>query len=132
MQSSTEPGEFSVLAACPSLAPDRITIDAVGPKPVDVAVVADPVIRLGGGGSRPVVTAEIRDRFGTTVPTAENAVTFKIAGRATFENGSKAITIQAEKGKAVAHITTGEKRGEVQISAHADGLVPAKVRIIVQ
>jgi len=130
VQTTTQPGDFSVIATSPGLVSGKISLTSVAPKPVSIVLDAKPTKLLMTSGEA-VVTAEIHDRFGGIVNTATNSVSFKLDGAATFEDDGKDVTVQAVSGKAVIKIKALEKAGKPTITAFSEGLVPGRIQIAV-
>gem|GEM_PF-4107504 len=128
VQTTTQPGDFSVVATSPGLVSGKISLTSVAPKPVSIVLDAKP-IKLSMDSGEAVVTAEIRDRFGGIVNTATNSVSFKLDGAATFENGLKEMIVQAVSGKAVVNIKALDKEGKATIIAFSEALIPGRVQI---
>ena len=76
VQSTAQAGEFTVTATSPGLVSGKIVITSVPPEPVRVVIDARPLeLSLRKTSA---ITAEIQDKFGTVVASAENTVTFQI------------------------------------------------------
>ena len=118
-----------MIATSPALSPGRITIDAAAPTPVGLAIIAEPVIRPSDVDRPMTITAEIRDRFGVAIPTAQNVVTFRVDGPATFQNGRTMTTVQPKGGTASTTINLDGKSGIIRITTDAEGLVPGRAQI---
>lgn len=85
------------------------------------------------------VTARITDRSGNLVPDANNQVIFSLKGAATIagtDNGYQADTVSLKspvrncwKGLALAIIQSGEKKGNITLTAKSPGLKPASISL---
>ena len=131
IQSTQTAGEFTVRATSPGLISDRIKIKSIAPEPVKIVVFAKPY-RLSKLDQTSTITAEIQDKFGSIILTAENKVTFKLNGPALFENDTDTFTTNAINGKAVVKIKPAERGGSVIITALSAGLRSGKVDVIVK
>ena len=85
------------------------------------------------------VTARITDRSGNLVPDANNQVIFSLKGAATIagtDNGYQADTVSLKspvrncwKGLALAIIQSGEKKGNITLTAKSPGLKPVSISL---
>lgn len=85
------------------------------------------------------VTARITDRNGNPVPDANNQVIFSLKGAATIagtDNGYQADTVSLKspvrncwKGLALAIIQSGEKKGNITLTAKSPGLKPVSISL---
>ena len=129
IQSTDETGQFTLRAESDGLKSDEIKIETVSPTPVSIAVFAKPYsISLNQGTS--IITAEIRDRFGSIVSTSEENLIFTLNGPATFENGKNVIETDVTEGKAELKIKLTDQPGEVSITVISRGLIPGKVELL--
>ena len=126
IQSTTSAGEIVLRAESDGLVADSIIIKSVVPEAHSIAVFVKPhaISKANGTGT---VTAEIRDKFGSIIPSAEREVTFKLEGAGLFENGKNLFKTVTVKGKAVVKIQSRIHVGRVVVTASSEGFIPGKV-----
>jgi len=130
VQSTTKPGNFTVVAESSGLRSGRITIASTAPTSVGLHVIAErPTIR-NNGTQQTMITARAVDRYGVMVPSASNRVTFELYGPGSFGNGHVAHAIDADRGKATVALRSTGRAGAVCVTARSSGLRPDRVRIV--
>ena len=92
------------------------------------------------GNDLAFITATVVDKYGITVPDADNLIQFSIKGNASIvatDNGLqtsmesfKATKHKAFNGLCLAVIQAGEKAGSITVTATAKGLAVANVSIV--
>ena len=108
-------------------------------KPAKIQLSADRPTIKADGNDLSFVTVDILDSVGNPVPYADNLVNFGLTGDAFIEgvdNGSqtshepfKANYRKAFNGKCLVVIRSGNKPGNVELTATSDGLEPASLKI---
>src|SRR5437660_154305 len=108
--------------------------------PARVALAADRGRIRADGDDLAFVTVTVRDRAGIAVPTAEPLVRFRVSGDARIvgvDNGDQishtsfqAHQVRLFNGKALVIVRAGTRPGTTTLTAEADGLAPASVRIV--
>ena len=126
IQSTTKVGQFNLRAESNGLKSDEIKIKTVPPEPVSIAVFAKPH-NISLNQKLSVITAEIRDKFGTIVSSSGGSVIFKLKGPAMFENEKNVFEAVVVDGKATAKLQSVNQAGEVTITAFSEGIIPGKV-----
>ena len=71
-----------------------------------------------------VITTEVRDKFGTIIPSSGKSLIFKLNGPALFENGEKEFETAVTDGKVIVKIKSSGEAGEVSITVFSEGLIP--------
>lgn len=104
-----------------------------------IELIVDRSVLKADGKDLCFVTARITDRNGNLVPDASNQVIFSINGAATIagtDNGYQADTVSLKspvrncwKGLALAIIQSGEKKGNITLTAKSPGLKPASISL---
>jgi len=107
--------------------------------PARLALAPDRSVVRADGSDLSFVTVTVLDRAGVAVPTADHLIRFRLAGDARIEgvdNGDqishapfKADHVRLFNGKALVIVRAGERAGTVTLTAEADGLAPATVRV---
>src|SRR5713226_3944737 len=107
-----------------------------------IALVPDRTRLHADGKDLSFVTVSVLDRDGVAVPTAEHWIRFRVAGDARIEgvdNGDqishepfKADHVRLFNGKALVIIRAGRTSGTITLTATAEGVEPASVRIELQ
>jgi beta-galactosidase len=107
--------------------------------PARVALAPDRARIRADGEDLSYVTVTVQDRAGVEVPTAEPLIRFQVTGDARIvgvDNGDQmshtslqANQIRLFNGKALVIIRAGTRRGAATLTAEAEGLAPATVRI---
>jgi beta-galactosidase len=110
--------------------------------PERIALVPDRVAIHADGTDLSFVTVTVQDSAGLAVPTAEHLVHFQLAGDARIagvDNGDQishepfqADHVRLFNGKALVIIQAGRTPGTVTLTATAEGLEPATVRLELQ
>ncbi len=104
-----------------------------------IELIAGKSVLKADGKNLCFVTARITDRSGNLVPDANNQVIFSLKGAATIagtDNGYQADTVSLKspvrncwKGLALAIIQSGEKKGNITLTAKSPGLKPASISL---
>jgi len=107
--------------------------------PARLALAPDRSVVHADGSDLSFVTVTVLDRAGIAVPTADHLVRFRVAGDARIagvDNGDQishapfeADRVRLFNGKALVIVRAGERAGTVTLTAEADGLAPATVRV---
>jgi beta-galactosidase len=107
--------------------------------PARIALAPDRARIRADGEDLSYVTVTVQDRAGVEVPTAEPLIRFQVTGDARIvgvDNGDQmshtslqANQIRLFNGKALVIIRAGTRRGAATLTAEAEGLAPATVRI---
>ena len=107
--------------------------------PARIALAPDRAALRADGEDLAFVTVTVLDGAGIAVPTADNLIRLRIAGAARIEgvdNGDqishapfKAESVRLFNGKALVIVRAAERAGTVTLTAEAEGLAPAAVRI---
>src|SRR5881409_2568013 len=110
--------------------------------PARLAIAPDRAAIRADGADLSFVTVTVLDRAGIAVPTADQLVRFRLAGDARIvavDNGDQISharfqgdRVQLFNGKALVIIRAGARAGAVTLTAAAEGLEPASVRILTQ
>ncbi len=110
--------------------------------PVRVALTPDRATVRADGADLLFVTVTVPDRAGVALPTADQLVRFRLAGDARIvavDNGDQishapfqADRVQLFNGKALVIVRAGRRAGVATLTAEAQGLAPASVRIVMQ
>jgi len=110
--------------------------------PARLAIAPDRAAIRADGADLSFVTVTVLDRAGVAVPTAGQLVRFRLAGDARIvavDNGDQISharfqgdRVQLFNGKALVIIRAGARAGAVTLTAAAEGLEPASVRILTQ
>ena len=110
--------------------------------PARIALVPDRSTLHADGNDLSFVTVTILDRAGIAVPTADQLVRLRLAGDARIvavDNGDQishapfqADRVQLFNGKALVVIRAGARAGSATLTAEAQGLAPASVRVVMQ
>jgi beta-galactosidase len=108
-------------------------------EPAQLKAMADRSVINADGYDLSFITIEVLDKEGNVVPEASNQIIFNVEGDAFIagvDNGNplshesmKGSTIKAFNGKCLIVLQAGEKRGNVILTATADGLDPVRVNI---
>ena len=107
--------------------------------PARITLAPDRSALRADGSDLSFVTVSVLDRAGVPVPTADPLIRFRLAGDgaiAGVDNGDqvshasfKADRVRLFNGKALVIVRAGEREGTATLTAEADGLAPAVVRI---
>src|SRR2546426_870306 len=107
--------------------------------PARIALAPDRSRLHADGDDLSFVTVTVLDRAGVPVPTADHLIRFQLAGDARIagvDNGDqishapfKADRVRLFNGKALVIVRAGERAGTATLTAQAEGLAPATVRI---
>jgi len=107
--------------------------------PARITLAPDRSALRADGSDLSFVTVSVLDRAGVPVPTADHLIRFRLAGDgaiAGVDNGDqvshasfKADRVRLFNGKALVIVRAGEREGTATLTAEADGLAPAVVRI---
>ena len=107
--------------------------------PARITLAPDRSALRADGRDLSFVTVSVLDRAGVPVPTADHLIRFRLAGDgaiAGVDNGDqvshasfKADRVRLFNGKALVIVRAGEREGTATLTAEADGLAPAVVRI---
>ena len=107
--------------------------------PARITLAPDRSALRADGSDLSFVTVSVLDRAGVPVPTADPLIRFRLAGDgaiAGVDNGDqvshasfKADRVRLFNGKALVIVSAGEREGTATLTAEADGLAPAVVRI---
>jgi len=107
--------------------------------PARITLAPDRSALRADGSDLSFVTVSVLDRAGVPVPTADHLIRFRLAGDgaiAGVDNGDqvshasfKADRVRLFNGKALVIVSAGEREGTATLTAEADGLAPAVVRI---
>ncbi|AYL95542.1 beta-galactosidase GalB [Mucilaginibacter celer] len=110
--------------------------------PAVIQLSADKSMLKAGDADLAFITAKVLDKDGNLVPLAKNKITFKVTGDAFIagvDNGDptshepfKANYRYAFNGLALAVIQAGETSGTVMVSAKAEGLPAAEIKLVVK
>ena len=107
--------------------------------PARITLAPDRSALRADGSDLSFVTVSVLDHAGVPVPTADPLIRFRLAGDgaiAGVDNGDqvshasfKADRVRLFNGKALVIVSAGEREGTATLTAEADGLAPAVVRI---
>jgi beta-galactosidase len=116
-------------------------VKTAGPAAV-IQLSADKSMLKSGDADLAFITAKVLDKDGNLVPFANNKITFKVVGDAFIagvDNGDptshepfKANYRYAFNGLALAVIQAGAKSGPVVVSAKAEGLTEARIKLVIK
>lgn len=111
-------------------------------KPERIELVAEKTNLRADGNDLCFVTVRITDRNGNLAPNADNKISFSVSGSgkiAGTDNGYQADTLCLKspvrncwKGLALAIIQSGEKKGNITLTAKSPGLKPASISLKVK
>ena len=130
IQTTKEAGQFTLKAESDGLKSDEIEIETLTPMAASIAVITKPH-SISSNQAESVITAEVRDKFGTIIPSSDRDLTLKLNGPALFENGEKEFETAVTDGKVIVKIKSSGDAEEVSITVFSEGLTPGKVSLLI-
>jgi beta-galactosidase len=127
VQSTPEAGKMTIRAESADLSAGELILTSWSPQPVDI-VLESGSLQVSAQDTL-IVTASVRDKFGSLVASAESELNFQITGPAHFENGSKTITVACRKGKTVVGLKVDQGNEPIIIQTAGKDLKPGRITI---
>lgn len=128
VQTTTRPNTFSVVATSPGLESGRLVLSSVAPQTVQISLTAK-TVRPSDSGEL-VITAELCDRYGCRIPSAESMLTLALTGSARFASGEKTTVVTAGQGRAEVSIRCEKRNTPLRITASAAGVISSRMDFV--